>query len=158
MWSHLFQSCMHLHMHCRALFLSSWWFKQINDVNFFDWNCDWFWRIITFACSTIFKFFFTTFLYSRSFLRNEHFSMSHVSAKFNYRRTWKFIFNLLLKNFRRTLSQNRRNSWCLNLEYDFWDFFNSLLKSLFDFWMTIASMLENSRVFVSWFNRRFSCI
>ncbi len=65
MWSHLFQSCMHLHMHCRVLSLFSCWSEQIDDVDFFDWNCDWFWRMTTLTCSTIFNLFFAAFLYSR---------------------------------------------------------------------------------------------
>jgi hypothetical protein len=65
MWSHLFQSCMHSHMHCRVLSLFSCWSEQIDDVDFFDWDCDWFWRMTTLTCSTIFNLFFAAFLYSR---------------------------------------------------------------------------------------------
>jgi hypothetical protein len=65
MWSHLFQSCMQLHIHCCVLSLFLWWFEQVNDVDFFDWDCDWFWRMTTLTCSTIFNLFLTTFLNSR---------------------------------------------------------------------------------------------
>jgi hypothetical protein len=65
MWSHLFQSCMHSYMHCRVLSLLSCWSEQIDDVDFFDWDCDWFWRMTTLTCLTIFNFFFAAFLYSR---------------------------------------------------------------------------------------------
>ncbi len=65
MWSHLFQSCMHSYIHCRVLSLFSCWSEQIDEVDFFDWDCDWFWKMTTLTCSTIFNLFFAAFLYSR---------------------------------------------------------------------------------------------
>ncbi len=56
---------MHSHMHCRVLSLLLCWFEQIDDVNFFDLDCHWFWRMTTLTCSTIFNLFFAAFLYSR---------------------------------------------------------------------------------------------
>jgi hypothetical protein len=65
MCSQFFQSCMISHEHCRFSLLSL--SVEIENVDFCDWNwdCDWFWRVITLTCSTVFNFFLTTFLNSR---------------------------------------------------------------------------------------------
>jgi hypothetical protein len=62
MCSSFFQSCMTSHEHCRFSFLSL--FVEIENVDFcdWDWNCDWFWKMITLTCSIIFNFFLTTIL------------------------------------------------------------------------------------------------
>jgi hypothetical protein len=54
-----------LHEHCRFSFLS--FFVEIENVDFcdWDWDCDWFWKVITLTCSTVFNLFLTTFLNSR---------------------------------------------------------------------------------------------
>ncbi len=65
MCSQLFQSCMTSHEHCRFSLLSL--SVESENVDFCDWDCDcdWFWRMITLACSIIFNLFLTTFLNSR---------------------------------------------------------------------------------------------
>jgi hypothetical protein len=99
MWSHLFQSCMQSHMHCRALSSSSWWFEQIDDVDFLDWDYDWFWRITTFACSTIFKFFLTTFLYSRIVFAKWTFFSIAFFCKIQLSQNVEAHFRSTIKNF-----------------------------------------------------------
>jgi hypothetical protein len=108
MWSHLFQLCMQSHMHCRALFLSSWWSEQIDNVDFFDWDCDWFWRITTFASSTIFKFFFATFVYSRI-----------VSSKWTFLNIARFLQNSIIAEHESSFSiycQKFLDEHCLRIE------------------------------------------
>jgi hypothetical protein len=99
MWSHLFQSCMQSYIHCRVLSSSSWWSEQIDNVNFFDWNCDWFWRITTFACSTIFKFFLTTFLYSRIVFVKWTFLSIAFFYKIQLSQNVEIHFRSTIKNF-----------------------------------------------------------
>jgi hypothetical protein len=65
MCSQFFQSCMFSHEHCHfSLLLFS---DKIENVDFcdWDWDCDWFWRMTTLTCSTVFNLFLTTFLKSR---------------------------------------------------------------------------------------------
>jgi hypothetical protein len=90
---------MQLHMHCRALFSSSWWSEQIDDVDFFDWDCDWFWRVTTFACSTIFKFFLTTFLYSRIVSAKWTFLSIVLFCKIQLSQNVEAHFRSAIKNF-----------------------------------------------------------
>jgi hypothetical protein len=99
MWSHLFQSCMHSHMHCRVLSLFSFWSEQIDDVDFFDWDCDWFWRMTTLTCSTIFNFFLTTFLYSRIVSSKWTFLSIALFCKTQLSQNVEAHFRSTIKNF-----------------------------------------------------------
>jgi hypothetical protein len=85
-------------MHCRVLFSSSWWSEQIDDVDFFNWDCDWFWRITTFACSTIFKFFLTAFLYSRIVSAKWTFLSIALFCKIQLSQNVEAHFQLTIKN------------------------------------------------------------
>ncbi len=158
MWSHLFQSCMHSYMHCRVLSLSLCWSEQIDDVDFFDWDCDWFWRMTTLTCSTIFNFFFAAFLYSRivslkwTFLSIVFFCIIQLSQNVEVH------FRSTIKNFSTNIVSKLKKFLISKVKFDFWDFLNLLLRFQFYFWMTIILMLEISRVSVFWFDRRFSCI
>jgi hypothetical protein len=86
-------------MYCRALSSSSWLSEQIDNVDFFDWDCDWFWRITTFACSTIFKFFLTTFLYSRIVSSKWTFFNVARFCKIQLSQNMKTHFRFVIKNF-----------------------------------------------------------
>jgi hypothetical protein len=158
MCSQFFQSCMISHEHCRFSLLS--FSVVIENVDFcdWDWDCDWFWRMITLTYSIIFNFFLTTYLNSRIVSSKWTFFSIAFFCIIQLSQNVEVHFRSAIKNFRRTSSRNRRNSWYWKSKFDFWDFFNSLLKFQSDSWMTIASMFEIFRVFISWFDRRFSCI
>ncbi len=98
MWSYLFQSCMQSHIHCRALSLFLWWSEQIDNVDFFDWNCDWFWRMIALTCSTIFNFFFAAFLYSRIVFSKWKFLNVAYFCKIQLSQNMKIHFRFVVKN------------------------------------------------------------
>jgi hypothetical protein len=98
MWLHLFQSCMQSHMHCRALSLFSWWSEQIDNVDFFDWDCDWFWRMIALTCSTIFNLFFAAFLYSRIVFSKWTFLNVARFCKIQLSQNMKAHFRFVVKN------------------------------------------------------------
>ncbi len=61
MCSQFFQSCMFSHEHCRFSLLS--FFVEIKNVDFrdWDWDCDWFWKMITLTCLIVFNFFWQRF-------------------------------------------------------------------------------------------------
>jgi hypothetical protein len=109
-WSHLFQSCMQSHMHCRVLFSSSWWSEQIDDVDFFDWDCDWFWRIATFAYSMIFKFFLTAFLYSRIVSAKWTFFLIAFFCKIQLSQNVEAHFRSTIKNFSTNIVSKSKKS------------------------------------------------
>jgi hypothetical protein len=145
-------------MHCRVLFSSSWWSEQINNVDFFDWDYDWFWKVTTFACSTIFKFFLTAFLYSRIVSAKWTFLSIALFCKIQLSQNVETHFRSTIKNFSTNIVSKSKKFLMLKVRMRFLRFFSQLFKFRLDSWMTIASMLEISRAIVSLFDRRFSCI
>jgi hypothetical protein len=94
MCSQFFQSCMFSHEHCRFSLLS--FSVEIENVNFcdWDWNCDWFWRMITLTCSIVFNLFLTAFLYSRIvFLKWTFFSIVFLHNSIIAKRWSSFSIN-----------------------------------------------------------------
>jgi hypothetical protein len=99
MRSQFFQSCMFSHEHCRFSLLSL--FVEIENVDFcdWDWDRDWFWKMITLTSSIVFNFFLTTFLYSRiisskwTFFSIVFFCINQLSQNV------KTHFRLTIKNF-----------------------------------------------------------
>jgi hypothetical protein len=128
MWSHLFQSCMQSYMHCRVLFSSSWWSEQIDNVDFFDWDCDWFWRITTFACSTIFKFFLTAFLYSRIVSAKWTFLLIALFCKIQLSQNVEVYFRSTIKNSSTNIVSKSKKSLMSKIRMRFLKFSQSIIQ------------------------------
>jgi hypothetical protein len=86
-------------MHCRVLSLFSWWSEQIDDINFFDWDCDWFWRITTLICLSVFNLFLTTFLNSRIVSSKWTFLSIAFFCIFQLSQNVEAHFRSIIKNF-----------------------------------------------------------
>ncbi len=147
MWSHLFQSCIQSHIHCCALFSLSWWFEQIDNVDFFDWDCDWFWKVTTFACSTIFKFFFATFLYSRIVFSKWTFLNVVRFCKIQLSQNMKTHFRFAVKNFSTNIVSESKKFLMFKLRMRFLRFFQFVIQ--------ISIWFLNDDYFNAW---NFSCI
>ncbi len=99
MCSQFLQSCMTSHTHCRFSLLSL--SDEIENVDFcdWDWDCDWFWKIIALTCSTIFKFFLTAFLYSRIVFAKWTFLLIAFFCKIQLSQNVEAHFRSTIKNF-----------------------------------------------------------
>jgi hypothetical protein len=135
------------HEHCRFSFLSL--SDEIENVDFYDcdWDCDWFWRIITFACSTIFKFFLAAFLYSRIVSSKWTFFNIARFYKIWLSQNMKIHFRFAVKNFSTNIVSELKKSLMFKLRM-------RLLK-FFQFVIQISIWFLNDDCFNAW---NFSCI
>jgi hypothetical protein len=133
-------------MHCRVLFSSSWWFEQIDNVDFFDWDCDWFWRITIFVCSTIFKFFLTTFLYSRIVSAKWIFLSIVFFCKIQLSQNVETHFRSTIKNFSTNIVSKSKKSLMSKVKMRFLRFLQSITQ--------VSIWILNHDCFNTW---NFSC-
>ncbi len=146
MCSQFFQSCMTSHTHCRFSLLSL--SDEIENVDFCDWNwdCDWFWRIIALACSTIFKFFLTAFLYSRIISAKWTFLSIAFFCKIQLSQNVEVHFRSTIKNFSTNIVSKSKKSLMSKVRMRFLRFFQSFIQ--------ISIWFLNDDYFNAW---NFSC-
>jgi hypothetical protein len=146
MCSQFLQSCMILHEHCRFSLLS--FFDEIENVDFcdWDWDCDWFWRIIALTCSTIFKFFLTTFLYSRIVFAKWTFFSIVFFCKIQLSQNVEVYFQSTIKNFSTSIVSKSKKFLMSKIKMRFWRFFQSITQ--------ISIWFLNDDCFNAW---NFSC-
>jgi hypothetical protein len=137
---------MQSYMHCRVLFTSSWWSEQIDNVDFFDWDYDWFWRITTFACSTIFKLFLTTFLYSRIVFAKWTFLSIAFFCKIQLSQNVEAHFRSTIKNFSKNIISKSKKFLISKIRMRFLKFFQLIIQ--------VSIWFLNDNCFNVW---NFSC-
>ncbi len=118
--------CMTLHTHCRFSFLS--FFDEIENVDFcdWDWDCDWFWKMIALTCLTIFKFFLTTFLYSRIVFAKWTFFSIIFFCKIQLSQNVEVHFRSTIKNFSTNIVSKSKKSLMSKVKMRLLRFFQSI--------------------------------
>jgi hypothetical protein len=134
--------------------------KQVENVDFFNWDCDWwwFWRVIILTCLIVFNLFLTAFLNSRIVSSKLMFLSIALFCKIQLSQNVNVHFRSAIKNFSTNIVSKSKKFLISKVRIELLRFFQFVTQISIWFLMTIASMLEIFRVFVSWFDRRFSCI
>ncbi len=134
------------HKHCRFSLLS--FSDEIENVDFcdWDWDCDWFWRVITFACSTIFKLFLTAFLYSRIVFEKWTFLSIAFFCKIQLSQNVEAHFRSTIKNFSTNIVSKSKKSLMSKIRMRLLKFFQSITQ--------ISIWFLNDDCFNAW---NFSC-
>jgi hypothetical protein len=116
------------HEHYRFSLLSL--SDEIENVDFcdWDWNCDWFWRIIVLTCSTIFKLFLTTFLYSWIVLTKWTFLLIVFFCKIQLSQNVEIHFRSTIKNFSTNIVSKLKKFLMSKIKMRFLRFFQAIIQ------------------------------